>query len=159
MAFCKNCGAELQSDQTYCGACGTSVNESDQSVGAGISDSNPSIDMVREVFGFGGRLGRAGFFIRVVGIFPVGALLMILLAVLVRGGAQLTLIAFILFSVFFISACTRRLHDLDRRGWVIILIFVPIVQFVITLYLLFWPGTQGVNRYGSSPTRWKVSPP
>ena len=47
----------------------------------------------------------------------------------------------------------RRLHDLDRSGWWMLIGFVPYVNFVFSLYIVFVKGTDGYNRYGADPLR------
>jgi uncharacterized membrane protein YhaH (DUF805 family) len=46
----------------------------------------------------------------------------------------------------------RRLHDLNRSGWWILLGLVPLVGFVQFLFLLLAPGTAGPNKFGSVVT-------
>lgn len=43
----------------------------------------------------------------------------------------------------------RRLHDLNRSGWLSLLIFIPIVQFFFILYMVLASGTSGYNDYGA----------
>lgn len=45
----------------------------------------------------------------------------------------------------------RRLHDLDRPTWWIVGNFIPLVNCVLGLYLLFAKGTDGPNQYGPDP--------
>ena len=45
----------------------------------------------------------------------------------------------------------RRLHDLNKSGWWLLLAFVPIVNFIFMLYVWLMPGTNGWNRYGADP--------
>lgn len=45
----------------------------------------------------------------------------------------------------------RRLHDLDRPAWWVIATFVPLLNLVLWLYLLFARGTYGPNQYGADP--------
>ncbi|HZP75570.1 MAG TPA: DUF805 domain-containing protein [Pseudolabrys sp.] len=45
----------------------------------------------------------------------------------------------------------RRLHDLDRTGWWLLLIFVPILGWIILLIWDCTPGTKGANQYGPDP--------
>jgi uncharacterized membrane protein YhaH (DUF805 family) len=45
----------------------------------------------------------------------------------------------------------RRLHDLDRTGWQLLLGLIPFVNLYIWFLLFFQPGTQGPNRYGPDP--------
>ncbi|HEV2403598.1 MAG TPA: DUF805 domain-containing protein [Candidatus Saccharimonadales bacterium] len=48
-----------------------------------------------------------------------------------------------------ISAYVRRLHDVNQSGLLTLLVFVPFVNLLLFLYLLFAPGTQGANKYGN----------
>ena len=45
----------------------------------------------------------------------------------------------------------RRLHDLNRPAWWCIAVFVPLVNLVLGIYLLFFKGTDGPNDYGPDP--------
>ena len=39
----------------------------------------------------------------------------------------------------------------DKSGWLILLMFVPIVNALFGLYMLFADGTVGPNQYGEDP--------
>lgn len=54
----------------------------------------------------------------------------------------------LVFSVMFIK---RRLNDLNRAGWWMLLFLVPLVNLLLAIYLLFFPGTEGGNDYGPPP--------
>ncbi len=45
----------------------------------------------------------------------------------------------------------RRLHDLGKTGWLVLIIFIPIVNILFYLYLLFGKGDQEENEYGNPP--------
>ena len=50
-----------------------------------------------------------------------------------------------------IAVSVRRLHDIDRTGWWVLLGFIPVIG---TLWLIYWacqPGTSGPNRFGPDP--------
>ena len=47
----------------------------------------------------------------------------------------------------------RRLHDLQKSGWWMLLLLVPLVNLFFALYLLFFKGTEGPNEYGEDPLR------
>jgi uncharacterized membrane protein YhaH (DUF805 family) len=53
--------------------------------------------------------------------------------------------------VFSLGMSRRRLNDLDRSGWLLLLMLVPLVNALFSLYLLFAPGTHGRNRFGPAP--------
>ena len=42
----------------------------------------------------------------------------------------------------------RRLHDLDRSGWFLLLVAVPVLGLVWMAYYSFMPGSTGDNRFG-----------
>ena len=45
----------------------------------------------------------------------------------------------------------RRLHDLDRPTWWCLGCIIPLINFVLAIYLLFFKGTDGPNQYGPDP--------
>ena len=50
-----------------------------------------------------------------------------------------------------VAVTVRRLHDLGRNGWFILLSFVPILNLVIGVYVAFFKGKDEDNKYGPSP--------
>lgn len=47
----------------------------------------------------------------------------------------------------------RRLNDLDQSGWLALLMLLPLINILLSLVLLFWPGSKGANRFGPPPAR------
>ena len=45
----------------------------------------------------------------------------------------------------------RRLHDLDKSGWWSLVSFIPYVNIALGIYVLFFKGTTGPNRFGPDP--------
>ena len=62
------------------------------------------------------------------------------------------IIVFLASIIFDISLHIRRFHDQNMSGWMSLLFFVPLVNFVLILFLLFAKGTKGVNKYGEEPS-------
>lgn len=50
-----------------------------------------------------------------------------------------------------IAAAIRRFHDTDRSGWWYLILFVPLVGWIIFIVLLCKPSTPGPNRFGDAP--------
>lgn len=50
-----------------------------------------------------------------------------------------------------LAVALRRLHDLDRSGWWILISFVPIVGGVVLLVWFCTKGTVGSNKFGADP--------
>lgn len=42
----------------------------------------------------------------------------------------------------------RRLHDIDLKGWWLLLMLIPLVNLALGLFLLFAPGSPNDNRFG-----------
>jgi uncharacterized membrane protein YhaH (DUF805 family) len=50
-----------------------------------------------------------------------------------------------------ISVSIRRLHDIDRTGWWL-LICLTVIGILLLIYWACQPGTLGPNRFGSEPS-------
>ena len=61
--------------------------------------------------------------------------------------------AFVTLGLFLPSLAMeiRRLHDIDCRGWWVVMKLCPPFGIIIPLILLFTKGTEGPNRYGPDP--------
>lgn len=50
-----------------------------------------------------------------------------------------------------IAVTCRRLHDVDRSGWWILIWVIPLIGFIIMLVWTTRRGTSGPNRFGPDP--------
>ena len=50
-----------------------------------------------------------------------------------------------------LAVSIRRLHDIDRSGWWVLLVFVPFLGLVVLLVFMATPGSEMANRFGPSP--------
>ena len=50
-----------------------------------------------------------------------------------------------------IAVSVRRLHDTDRSGWWLLLVFLPVVGFIVLLVFMILEGISGQNRFGEDP--------
>jgi uncharacterized membrane protein YhaH (DUF805 family) len=50
-----------------------------------------------------------------------------------------------------IAVSVRRLHDIDRSGWWVLISLVPLIGAVVLLVFHLQDSTPGRNRYGSNP--------
>jgi len=117
------------------------------------------------IFSARGRLGRARYFVYNV---IMGFVIMLIQMVLQGGimasaqmggdpsamlGTSLFIILPLAIAAFVLSVMwgVQRLHDLDKSGWLYLLMLVPLVNLIFYLYLLFAPGTPGPNRFGNPP--------
>jgi uncharacterized membrane protein YhaH (DUF805 family) len=50
-----------------------------------------------------------------------------------------------------LAVTVRRLHDIDRTGWWILINLIPLIGTIVLLVFALTPGTPGSNRYGPDP--------
>lgn len=50
-----------------------------------------------------------------------------------------------------LAVSVRRLHDQDRSGWLLLLLFIPFLGAFALLVLMCLEGTRGPNRFGPDP--------
>ncbi len=113
---------------------------------------------------FGGRIGRTEFVVyllvwhAVVG-FGAAVVSVVLVAPLIafaEGSALVNAAVFgfaalaaVVYGLGVASFGVRRLHDLGRSGWWLLLAFVPLVNLVLGAALLVAPGAAGENVHGA----------
>lgn len=59
-------------------------------------------------------------------------------------------VIFLLYLYFLWVITIRRLHDMNRSGWFSLFFLLPILNVLLSLYLLFGSGSTGSNRYGAA---------
>lgn len=50
-----------------------------------------------------------------------------------------------------LSVAVRRLHDLNKSGWFMFIVLIPIIGSIWLLVLFCTEGTSGPNSYGEDP--------
>ena len=50
-----------------------------------------------------------------------------------------------------VALSVRRLHDTDRSGWWLLILFFPIIGSIVLLIFFIMGGTRGPNRFGPDP--------
>jgi uncharacterized membrane protein YhaH (DUF805 family) len=108
---------------------------------------------------FSNRIGRLEFLFWCGAPILAGAIVLTIAAVIVGAtdigavGSRLQgLFALVLIvdSVVTLKAAVSRFHDLGWPGWAILLIFVPLVNIIVFLFLLLAPGQKNENSYGEA---------
>lgn len=61
------------------------------------------------------------------------------------------LILLLLYSYLIIIFMIRRLHDLNQSGWMSLLLLIPMLNLLFSLYLVLARGTPHANNYGVVP--------
>jgi uncharacterized membrane protein YhaH (DUF805 family) len=50
-----------------------------------------------------------------------------------------------------LAMSVRRLHDIDRSGWWLLITFIPIIGVIILFIWALMESTAGENKYGAEP--------
>lgn len=112
-------------------------------------------------FAFDGRIGRLRYWAYAMGwgmlAMPVFFLFAIMGATTGSLGTSLAgsiigmVIGAVAYLVIAIMLARRRLADLGQTGWLAVLVVIPYVCILFSLYLLFAPGNTDANEYGPAP--------
>ena len=61
------------------------------------------------------------------------------------------LVFFILITIISLVIARGRLQDINRNGWLALLLLIPLFNLVVVIPLIFQDGTKGMNKYGWDP--------
>ena len=99
------------------------------------------IKKIKYLFSFSEDAGRLDFFYVWIGLWIFGGGFMFLGVYFFENLIEQFMIPFIiLLLIITLANWSRRLNDLDKHPALVLLIFVPIVQLIFLIYLLFTPG-------------------
>ncbi len=107
---------------------------------------------------FSGRAQRSEYwwFVLFAGLSSVAAAILDNLLGLtsgIEGDGPIQILVGLALVLPTISVAVRRLHDIDRSGWWILISLIPIIGFLIFLVFACRRGTDGANRFGPDPLR------
>lgn len=175
--FCPKCGTPNESMAMYDNsnmvdnpqyAADNSIRKS-----SGSTKSNDTLQCLKEKYlSFSGRLNRKPYIIRSLIVGVIMTVLFVVIDVLFEdeftfdefgmltttpGTAEIlfTLFVAVIGMVCMISLSVRRLHDLEKSGWFILLNYVPLINIALGIYMVFFRGTDGNNQYGNDPLSGK----
>lgn len=81
--------------------------------------------------------------------YAILSFVMLILGDVFHWGDNLFLIATLLVGLPAIAVSVRRLHDINRSGWLVLLNLVPIVGvLIVTFFFMIKEGDQTTNSYG-----------
>lgn len=105
------------------------------------------------MFSFSGRSRRSRFWLTAVVSVLIYVILFCFLAAIFGDDAIETIGVLLYIPMLWVSLanCSKRLHDLGLSAWLIICLFIPIVNIGLALYMAFFKGDTYINEYGPSP--------
>lgn len=114
------------------------------------------LKVLKNYAGFSGRARRKEFW-----MFVLFNLLFTIVAILLDNlfGTAIEGVGYGLFYILYMLAVllpglavgVRRLHDIGKSGWFLLIAFIPIIGAIWLLVLYAAEGTAGENQYGPNP--------
>lgn len=117
-----------------------------------VPPPSPARTPLKWVFSFEGRTNRFGLMTRLVAgglTILVGVVFAFSLPIL---GWLIFIAAWIVTMWMYVAGFVKRFHDLGRSGEMIALLFIPLINWFVPIYLLVAPGNRGPNRFGEKGT-------
>jgi uncharacterized membrane protein YhaH (DUF805 family) len=106
--------------------------------------------VTQHYFDFNGRARRAEFWWYILVVLIISVILNVIDSIVHLNGilGGLFSLALLLPNL---GVAVRRLHDINRSGWWLLIAFVPIVGAILLIYWDAQPGTSGANPFGPDP--------
>ncbi|MFZ4541143.1 MAG: DUF805 domain-containing protein [Rickettsiales bacterium] len=107
-----------------------------------------------------GRAARSEFWFWVLFVFLGSLILGIIDGILFgvvdaagqsKGSGPLGLVFSLATLIPYICVGARRMHDVNRSGWWILINLIPIIGWIVFIVWAATKGTTGDNRYGPDP--------
>lgn len=120
------------------------------------------MQVFNEIFTTDGRLNRLRYLKYMIILAICGALAkftMSCMATLFTGDPNGSLVMAITLMLALVAGAgnimliIRRLHDMDKSGYFALIIFIPFIGIIFSIYLFFAKGQVGWNKYGEDPLK------
>ena len=102
-------------------------------------------------FNFNGRMNRLKYWTYILYGFILVFALSMLVKILHIDSTTVQSGISLVYSILCLPFAVRRLHDLDKSPLWLVLCFIPVVNFFFSIYIGFFKGTDGPNKYGPDP--------
>ncbi len=86
------------------------------------------------------------FTLAMIGLFIIVGLIAAFVSQTLAIG--LGVVIYIIMIVFSFILVIQRLHDLNKTGWMSLLLIIPLANIYLLVLLIFFKGTEGRNNYG-----------
>ena len=113
---------------------------------------------------YNGRSRRCELWFWALGVFLISFVIGIVVAIItliIKTNILFYIVEIILFVgvlIFSLPLAVRRLHDIGKSGWFLLLGLIPIVGAIILLYFYCQDSQRETNEYGPSP-KYSASDP
>ena len=160
--YCGNCGETLIERASFCRSCGASLSDSTANGVRAVSPERPMIGFIdaiklgfKNYVNFGGRSTPAELWWWVLFCFLIvwvfGGWILGAVGTFVPVIDPLRFIVFYGLIVPSLAVSSRRLHDINKSSWWLLLLFVPVLGWIVLIVWSIKKGDKGPNRYGLYP--------
>ena len=167
--FCSGCGCLLQEEEPAVPVKMQTEEKPQVNVGSAFDQAMKKLKesdweglqkiIKAELFACDGRISRGEyikkFLFLLVSIIPLIIIFVFLVEFLGDFAEDiLTLllgIIMVLINISYLMLSIRRLHDLNKSGWLMLIAVVPLIDIALFIYLLACQGTNGPNDFGPEP--------
>ncbi|MCO7217495.1 DUF805 domain-containing protein [Halomonas sp. OfavH-34-E] len=123
-----------------------------------VANKNPGL------WSTNGRIGRVRYFNRltlpVLFVYAVYGILIYYSLTATPAAAETAASAFTIsqfvlgipLTIFALIQGKRRLNDLKKSGWLMLLFFIPLINLIPFIMVTFIKGSDGDNRFGAEPS-------
>lgn len=114
-------------------------------------------DGLRRYFEFSGRATRSQYWLFSLILFGILFAALILDQLIddtqPEGTSLIAGLVYLAHVIPSLAITVRRLHDIDKSGWWLLLLFVPLVGAIALLIFMCTPSTPGTNRFGTKASQ------
>lgn len=104
------------------------------------------VTVFRNYASFSGRAARSEYWWFALFSFLVSAAMTI-----IDGSGMLASLWSLLVLLPTLAVGARRLHDIDRSGWWLLIGLIPLIGIIVLIWFFVTRGTDGPNRFGADP--------
>ena len=107
----------------------------------------------RNYVGFGGRACRSEYWYWALFVVIFSIVTFMLDSLLFPDNPARLLNSLFSLAVFLpgLAMAIRRLHDIDKSGWWVLIVLIPIVGWIILIVWAIKQGDEANNRFGADP--------
>lgn len=163
--FCKNCGEENLDSANFCKSCGGSIGVANQNAYTnnyettlGGNQKSPwdfYLACFRKYATFTGRAQRAEYW-----YFALFNSIIYLILFFISSAYLIQILCIVFYLAMMIpglAVAVRRLHDVGKGGWMILISLIPLIGSIWLLILMVTDSNPGNNQYGPNPKGMLVS--
>lgn len=104
------------------------------------------VTVFRNYANFNGRAARSEYWWFALFSFLISAILSV-----VDGSGMLPAVWSLVVLLPSLAVGARRLHDIDRSGWWLLIMLIPLIGIIVLIWFFVTRGTAGPNRFGADP--------